>query len=405
MTRREKLLYCGISQNYFSMMKKRTLLIGLGGVGGQVLLAWRRAMSAGGMPPVGDEQACLYLDAADDVVSTPEWQELAADIPYLNIKTEARSLNEMEQNTALKDCVGGMRWQVADALKVPVYEVEKALHGLSGAGGWRRYGRALLLQSRPAVERRLSPLVEGVEQLEVHVFFSAAGGTGCGCAMDVLGWLEKICLRKPGSVLLPYAFFAGEGTQEKRLAAELTDWLELADEDVVPHCYVSGPGAPLPEQVQTLARALACGQQFFYIGGEYYDHLYDAIRPRGTSPGDRFASLGYAAGPVDSFGWLGSIRSLAAVEGEGKGPRHMLLVAFPRSVEDARRLELTVEDAVEESLPFHLNETAFCCMAPGPQADAVLLQSGIAPTRLAVFNGLMARDTGDSYFDARDDRG
>ena len=165
MTRREKLLYCGISQNYFSMMKKRTLLIGLGGVGGQVLLAWRRAMSAGGMPPVGDEHACLYLDAADDVVSTPEWQELAADIPYLNIKTEARSLNEMEQNTALKDCVGGMRWQVADALKVPVYEVEKALHGLSGAGGWRRYGRALLLQSRPAVERRLSPLVEGVEQL------------------------------------------------------------------------------------------------------------------------------------------------------------------------------------------------------------------------------------------------
>lgn len=374
-------------------------------MGGQVLLAWRRALAAGGMPPVGDELACLYLDAADDVVSTPDWQELAADIPYLNIKTEARSLNEMEQNSELKGCVAGMRWQVAEALKVPVYEVEKALSGLSGAGGWRRYGRALLLQSRAAVERLLTPLVEGVEQLEVHVFFSAAGGTGCGCAMDILGQLEKICLRKPGSVLLPYAFFAGEKPQEQRLAAELADWLDLADEDVVPHCYVCNPGLPLPEQVQTLADALACSQQFFYIGGEYYDHLYDAIRPRGAAPGDRFASLGYAAGPVDSFDWLGGIRSLATVEGEGRGPRHTLLVAFPRSVEDARRLELTVEDALEDTLPFHLNETAFCCMAPGPEACAVLLQSGIAPTRLAVFNRLAGQVGGATYFDARDDRG
>lgn len=399
------MLYWGIRQNSFSDMKKRTLLIGLGGVGGQVLLAWRRALATGGMPPVGDELCCLYLDAADDVVSTADWQALAADIPYLNIKTEARSLNEMEQNGEQKSCVAGMRRQMAEALKVPVYEVEKALSGLSGAGGWRRYGRALLLQSRAAVERLLTPLVEGVEQLEVHVFFSAAGGIGCGCAMDILGQLEKICLRKPGSVLLPYAFFAGEKPQEQRLAAELADWLDLADEDVVPHCYVSAPGLPLPEQVQTLADALACGQQFFYIGGEYYDHLYDAIRPRGTAPGDRFASLGYAAGPVDSFDWLGGIRSLAAVEGEGKGPRHVLLVAFPRSVEDERRLELTVEDALEDALPFHLNETAFCCMAPGPEACAVLLQSGIAPTRLAVFNRLKTLQGSDSYFDARDDRG
>lgn len=386
-------------------MKKRTLLIGLGGVGGQVLLAWRRALAAGGMPPVGDELCCLYLDAADDVVSTPDWQELAADIPYLNIKTEARSLNEMEQNSELKGCVAGMRWQVAEALKVPVYEVEKALSGLSGAGGWRRYGRALLLQSRAAVERLLTPLVEGVEQLEVHVFFSAVGGTGCGCAMDILGQLEKIGLRKPGSVLLPYAFFAGEKPQEQRLAAELVDWLDLADEEVVPHCYVCDSRLPLPEQVQTLADALACGQQFFYIGGEYYDHLYDAIRPRGSAPGDRFASLGYAAGPVDSFEWLGDIRSLATVEGEGRGPRHALLVAFPRSVEDARHLEISVEDAMEDSLPFHLNETAFCCVAPGPEACAVLLQSGIAPTRLAVFNRLAVQEGGATYFDARDDRG
>ena len=135
------MLYWGIRQNPFSDMKKRTLLIGLGGVGGQVLLAWRRALAASGMPPVGDELVCMYLDTADDVVSTPEWQELAADIPFLNIKTEARSLNEIEQNPELKGCVAGMRWQVADALKVPVYEVEQALAGLPGAGGWRRYGR------------------------------------------------------------------------------------------------------------------------------------------------------------------------------------------------------------------------------------------------------------------------
>ena len=76
-------------------------------------------MATSGMPPVSEEVACLYLDAADDVVSTPEWQSACADIPFLNIKTEARSLNEMEQNPELKSCVAGMRWQVADALQVP----------------------------------------------------------------------------------------------------------------------------------------------------------------------------------------------------------------------------------------------------------------------------------------------
>lgn len=386
-------------------MKKRTLLIGLGGTGGQVLLAWRRALAAGGMPPVGDELACLYLDAADDVVSTPEWQQYAADIPYLNIKEEARSLNEMEQNPELKSCVAGMRWAVAEKLGVAVYEVEKALAGQIGAGGWRRYGRALLLQSWEAVLRLLNPLVEGVQELEVHVFFSAAGGTGSGCAMDVLAHLEKLCLRKPGSVLLPYAFLAGQGAQEQRLAAELTDWLDLADEDLVPHCYLCDASVPLPQQVQTVAEALACGRQFFYIGGEYYDHLYDAIRPRGTAPGDRFASLGYARGAVDDFEWLAGIRSLVAIDGEGKGPRSVLLVAFPRTAEDTLRLELKVEDELEESLPFHLNETAFCSMAPGMEVQAVLLQSGLAAARCAVLNSLAAQSAANDYFAVRDDRG
>ena len=347
-------------------------------------------MATSGMPPVSEEVACLYLDAADDVVSTPEWQEACSDIPFLNIRTEARSLNEMEQNSELKSCVAGMRWQVAEALQVPVYEVEKALAGLSGAGGWRRYGRALLLQSWAAMLRPLTPMVEGVEQLEVHVFFSAAGGTGSGCAMDVLGYLEKICLRKPGSVLLPYACFAGESPQEQRLAAELTEGLDWADEDLVPHGYLSDAGSPLPQQVETVARALVCGQQFFYIGGEYYDHLYDSIRPRGTAPGDRFASLGYATGPVDDWGWLKQIRSQVTVTGEGKGPRSVLLLAFPRELEDA--------------LPFHLNDTVYCSMAPGSEAQALLLQSGLGAARCEVLSRLAGKPPVQDYFAARDDR-
>lgn len=372
-------------------------------MGGQVLLAWRRALAASGMPPMGDELACLYLDAADDVVNTPDWQELAADIPYLNIKTEARSLNEMEQNAELKDCVSGMRWQVAEKLQVPVYEVEKALAALQGAGGWRRYGRALLLQSRAAVERLLKPMLEDAEQLEVHVFFSAAGGTGCGCAMDVLGWLEKACLRKPGSVLLPYAFFAGKSAQEKRLAEELTDWLDLADEDLVPHCYLAGPGMELAEQVETVAKALVWGRQIFYIGGEYYDHLYDALRPRGVSPADRFASLGVTSASVGDIAWIPGLGSLVQVEGEGKGPRHDVLVALPQSVEDSS-LEARLEAELEDSLPFYANAVSFCPMAPGEEMLVLLLQSSIAASRVAVFNALATVPGTDDYFTARDDR-
>lgn len=381
-------------------MKKRTILLGLGGVGGQVLQAWRRAMDESGMPPTGDEIACLYLDAADDVTSSPDWPE--GRIPFLNIKEEARSLNEMEQNPELKDCMSGMRWQLAEHLQVPVYEVERALSTLEGSGGLRRYGRALLLQSWPAVLRLLQPLVEGDLQLEVHVFFSATGGTGAGAAMDMLAWLEKICLRKPGSILLPYAFFAGTAPHEQRLAAELTEWLDWADEDLVPHAYLGTPGLDLPAQVQTVARALVTGRQFFYIGGEYYDHLYDAIRPRGSAPGDRFASLGYAAGPVGDWAWLGQLCSLLELQGGGKGPRHTLLVALPRATSDPRAAEMELEDALEDGLlPCHVNECAVCCMAPGAEAQAVLLQNGLAAARVAAWADL---PESTDYFSARNDQ-
>lgn len=385
-------------------MKKRTLLIGLGGVGGQVLQSWRQALAANGMPPVGAEVACLYLDAADDVVSTPGWQEFCADIPYLNLRTEARSLNEMEQNTELKNCVGGMRWQLAERLQVPVYEVENALSRVTGAGGMRRYGRALLLQSWAAVQRLLAPLVADADQLEVHVFFSAAGGTGSGAAMDILQHMEKICLRKPGSVLMPYAFFAGQSPQEQRLAAELAEWLDWADEELVPHCYICSPGKDADAQAQELARALACARLYFYIGGEYYDHLYDAIRPRGSAPGDRFASLGFATGPVDDTAWLGQIRSQVQVVGEGRGPRHALLVALPLHADDPR-LESRLEMELEDALPFHLNESVFCNMVPGDSAQAVLLQNGMAPARVACLSELAALPDSGDYFTARDDRG
>lgn len=383
-------------------MKKRTLLIGLGGTGGQVLLAWRRALAANGMPPAGDDIACLYLDAADDVAGTAAWCEYAADIPFLNLREEARSLNEMEQNPELRDCVGGMRWQLAERLQVPVYEVEKALAELPGAGGLRRYGRALLLQSWPAVLRLLKPLVEGDLQLEVHVFFSATGGTGAGAAMDMLSYLEKVCLRKPGSVLLPYAFFAGTATHEHRLAAELTEWLDWADEDLVPHCYLSTPVADLPAQVQSLARALACGRQFFYIGGEYYDHLYDPIHPRGSAPGDRFASLGFATGPAGTTGWLATLAAPLELQGGGRGPRRTLLVALPRTTPDPRGAEMALEDALDDGLlPFRVNDSACCCMAPGDAAQAVLLTSGISPASVALFARLP--ESGD-YFTARNDQ-
>ena len=385
------------------MSKKRTIFIGLGGVGGQMLVALRRAKAAGCVPEHGEDVKCLYLDAADDVAGSSEWQEWAGDIPFLNLKEEARSLNEMEQNPELKDCVNGMRWQLAERLQVPVYEVEQALSRLPGTGGLRRYGRALLLQSWPAVQRLLQPMVEGAEQLEIHVFFSAAGGMGSGAALDMLGWLEKICLRQYGSILLPYAFFVGTSPQEKRLAAELADWLELAHEDMVPHCYLSSPVVDLPTQEQTLARALACGQQFFYVGGEYYDHLYDSVLPRGAAAGDRFASLGFAEGPQDDLEWVSRLGSLIELQGSGKGPRHTLLVALPRSTKDPHRAELAWEDALEDGLlPYSVNESGYCCMAPCEDAWALLLQTGIASSRVALWNQFS--EASDDYFAARDDR-
>jgi hypothetical protein len=130
--------------------------------------------------------------------------------------------------------------------------------------------------------------------------------------------------------------------------------------------------------------------------------LYDAIRPRGAAPGDRFASLGYGTGPVEDLAWLGRLGSQVALQGEGKGPRHALLVALPRSVADPRGAEMALEDALEDGvLPYHVNESATCCMAPGEDACAVLLQSGFAASRAVVLAGLAESD---DYFSARDDK-
>ena len=206
-----------------------------------------------------------------------------------------------------------------------------------------------------------------------------------------------------GIITISREFGSGGRELGKRLADELTEWLDLADEDLVPHCYLAGPGVELAEQVRTVAQALVWGRQIFYIGGEYYDHLYDALRPRGASPADRFASLGVASAAVGDTAWVPGLRSLVQVEGEGKGPRHDVLVALPQGVEDVS-LEARLEAELEDSLPFHANAISFCPMAPGEEILVLLLQSSIAASRVAMFNALADVPGADDYFTARDDR-
>ena len=67
-------------------------------------------------------------------------------------------------------------------------------------------------------------------------------------------------------------------------------------------------------------------------------------------------------------------------------------------------LECQVEDELEDTLPFHLNDTVYCSMAPGAEAQALLLQSGLGAARCGVLSNLAGMPAVQDYFAARDDR-
>ena len=94
---------------------------------------------------------------------------------------------------------------------------------------------------------------------------------------------------------------------------------------------------------------------------------------------------------------------MVQVVGEGKGPRHDVLVALPRGADDAS-LEARLEAELEDSLPFYANAVTFCPMAPGDELLVVVLQSSLAAGRVAVFGALAALPEAADYFAARDDR-
>lgn len=398
-------------------MKARHLLIALGGMGGRTLLDFRRALDA---QPRADmpELRYLYLDAEEDVVSQAAWQQHAADIPFLNLKKEARALNEMEQNPALRPWVDSLRWKVAEQLGKPVYEADAALSRLPGAGRWRRYGRALFLHCREAVLRLLQPLVEevGTRGLTVHVFFSAGGGTGSGAAMDMLSLLQKLAMRVPGRfVLLPYVYMGGEEkaagsytANRQQLMQELAKWLEEADEDTVPHCYLASemaPGTPTPEaQTACTARALLSGLQLF-LRGEYYAHLYDSIPPRKAAPGDRFATLGQASA-ADPAAALEQLHGLSRYS-PGKGPRNTLLAALPMDAANPFAGEQALELLLEETFPLPLHEQEVESISPTAETQFLLLQHGLSPAQPAVFDWLRQQPADEAvrYFARLDDSG
>ncbi len=192
-------------------MPNNHIIVGLGGTGGNIILAFRKTLwveHRNHEPRHWDEQ-------------NQRWSEPVANIAYLYVDSNDKELN---QSDGLWDCLGeSLALDKAERLLIRDANMEAALQnpkqnpgisgwigdpevlktmiqnskGSEGANQIRRFGRYLFAQSAKRFEERVKDLVRnltegGTAELTFHVCCTLGCGTGSGSVVDAISQIRKL---------------------------------------------------------------------------------------------------------------------------------------------------------------------------------------------------------------------
>ena len=288
------------------MPVKNEIIIGLGGVGGRSIAAFRRAqyLRINDFRRIEKEGArfeFMYIDSNDDILASDIWNIFGTsvkldpwDVVMLKQAGKLPSIREISDNPNISEWIGDFTEQFGKSKGSNIDDVERVLQCLMGTGQLRRYGRVLFAMHvdkvRNTLKEKIARLQNGrVSAVNFRIFCTLGGGTGSGSIIDMVTLIKTIGQEEKFEAnVFVYPFVAGNeaaasncGTFYENEYATLRDLNALMVQTYKP--YVVGrtaeqnqgnefdvpspissvtisselaPGSPsLPEQVDYMAKA------------------------------------------------------------------------------------------------------------------------------------------------------
>ena len=214
-------------------MAKNQLIIGLGGVGGRSIAAFKKATIQyeneynSLVKENGYRFEYLYIDSNNDRLEADDWEIYGrsvkldpADIVLLkqyvggNTNFSIRAISKQEN---IEPWIGDFRNSFAKRSgksNIGDDSLDSEVFGLNGAGQLRRYGRLLFAINAQTVRRnlqsKLERLVKNTEsEVDVRIFCTLGGGTGSGAIVDMVTLIKDLEVGGHQYKIDIYTFVAG----------------------------------------------------------------------------------------------------------------------------------------------------------------------------------------------------
>lgn len=207
----------------------QNLIIGLGGVGGRAIAAFRKTQKlrdtdSKELDKIHAQIEFLYIDSHNDILSNKKrWEVHGRSIELnkndiIDIKGNNTSLNIVERTANISPWIGDINRHLGE-------KIGKTTDGLPnvstivGANQLRRYGRALFALNasniRTPLRDKINKLSVGSKDCNFHIFATLGGGTGSGSIIDMVTMINEMCkgLGRKCNIYL-YVFVAGEAALE-----------------------------------------------------------------------------------------------------------------------------------------------------------------------------------------------
>ncbi len=195
-------------------MARHQLIIGLGGVGGRSIAAFRKAVVTHekDYKVISEEKGSrfeyLYIDSNDDILGSDIWDVYGRSVrlersDYVMLKERGgtSSIKEISQQENIAPWIGNLAEHFATrtgkSSNLDDGSLDSELMGLDGAGQLRRYGRVLFaLHSqtiRHNLQNKIKNLTHGSDsEIDVRIFCTLGGGTGSGSIVDMVTLIQSL---------------------------------------------------------------------------------------------------------------------------------------------------------------------------------------------------------------------
>ena len=209
---------------------KNEFIIGLGGVGGRSVQAFRRTCKirkadTDQLKADGGKFEYLYIDSNDDIASSSGWEIYGEDISLLPseiIKLKEgvdSSVSQIAKQENIAPWLGNLSEHFSKRARGNAQSTDTQLQGLEGAGQLRRFGRALFARQtsriRNVISAKINDLQNGRERaINFRIFCTLGGGTGSGSLIDMITMLRTMARDRGFEAhIYVYPFVAGAAAE------------------------------------------------------------------------------------------------------------------------------------------------------------------------------------------------